>query len=307
MRVLLTGSSGFIGSHVARRLVGDGMDLHLLARRGSDLWRINDILPSVSVVEGDLYATEGFVEQVKRVRPEVCIHLAWNAEPGKYLNSSANIRLLGASMQLAQIAAECGCKRFIGAGTCFEYDTSLGYLSETTATRPNSLYAASKLSLALMLEQVGRLTGMQLCWLRFFYQYGPQEDARRLVPSVICSLMENRPAKVTAGQQVRDFLHVEDVAAAVSAVSFASVTGVVNVGSGQPTSVHDIVTRIGQVFNKVDLIQFGALASQEGDPPFVCANNGRLVATGWHPRYGLQDGIEQTISWWRQRTGKHRG
>ena len=245
MRVLLTGATGFVGSHVARLLVREGADVFALVREGSDTWRVDDVAPMLHLVQGDLLEAEATRRRLDEVRPELCIHLAWYAEPGEYLASMVNLDMLAASLRLVSGLAEVGCRRFVGAGTCFEYDAAPGYLSEAGPQRPRSLYASCKASLGNVLEHVSNVTSMETAWLRLFYLYGPFEDRRRLVPSVANALLAGREAKATEGRQTRDYMHVEDVAAAVWAVARSSLSGAVNVGSGVPVAIRDIVTGIG--------------------------------------------------------------
>ena len=304
MKVFITGATGFIGSHVTRLLLSDGCEVHALVRESSDLWRINDVVPSLRLVRCDLLAFDALHAHLERIQPDVCIHLAWYAVPGKYLTSLENLSLLNASLHLASCLAGLGCQRFVGIGTCFEYDTRLGYLSETSPTRPRNLYAASKLALQVVLEQLANTTGMEVAWLRLFYQYGPFENERRLVPSVICSLLRDQVAKVTKGEQIRDFLHVEDVAAAIWAVAQSDLSGAVNIGSGKPVAVRDIVTQIGAILNRPELIAPGVLPYNPSDPLFICANNRRLTEnTTWVPRRDLEQGLQHTIAWWQRHLG----
>ena len=304
MKVFITGATGFIGSHVTRLLLSDGCEVHALVRESSDLWRINDVVPSLRLVRCDLLAFDALHAHLERIQPDVCIHLAWYAVPGKYLTSLENLSLLNASLHLASRLASLGCQRFVGIGTCFEYDTRLGYLSETSPTRPRNLYAASKLALQVVLEQLANTTGMEVAWLRLFYQYGPFENERRLVPSVICSLLRHQVAKVTQGEQIRDFLHVEDVAAAIWAVAQSDLSGAVNIGSGKPIAVRDIVTQIGAILNRPELIAPGVLPYNPSDPMFICANNRRLTEnTTWVPRHDLEQGLQHTIVWWQRHLG----
>jgi nucleoside-diphosphate-sugar epimerase len=101
---------------------------------------------------------------------------------------------------------------------------------------------------------------------------------------------------------VRDFLHVEDVAAAVLAVARSGVTGPVNVGSGEPVTVRALVETIGSIVGRPDLLAFGALPDRPGDPPFVCADNRRLVDDcGWHRSRTHAEGLRETVEWWRSR------
>ena len=304
MKVFITGATGFIGSHVTRLLLSEGCEVHALVRESSDLWRINDVVPSLRLVRCDLLAFDALNAHLERIQPDLCIHLAWYAVPGKYLTSLENLSLLNASLHLASRLAGLGCQRFVGIGTCFEYDTRLGYLSETSPTRPRNLYAASKLALQVVLEQLANTTGMEVAWLRLFYQYGPFENERRLVPSVICSLLRHQVAKVTKGEQIRDFLHVEDVAAAIWAVAQSDLSGAVNIGSGKPVAVRDIVTQIGAILNRPELIAPGVLPYNPSDPLFICANNRRLTeSTTWVPRHDLEQGLQHTIVWWQRHLG----
>jgi nucleoside-diphosphate-sugar epimerase len=303
MRVFLTGATGFIGSHVARLLIGEGCEVYAVVREESSLQRIQDIVAQMHLIQCDLSAFDKLDAALESVRPDICLHLAWYTVPGKYLAANENLSLLNASLHLASRLADLDCRRFVGIGTCFEYDTSLGYLSETSPTRPRTLYAASKLAAQLVLEQMANTTGMEVAWLRLFYQYGPFEDGRRLVPSVIGSLLRKQPAKVTQGGQVRDFLHVEDVASAIWAVARSDLSGPVNVGSGLPVTVREIVTRIGEIMNCPDLIALGALPYGASDPMFICADNRRLKEkTDWVPRYDMERGLRHTIEWWRRQS-----
>lgn len=303
MKILLTGATGFIGSHVARLLVRKEHAVYAVIRPGSDTWRINDVMASLQVASCDLSEFGELDVQLEAIRPDVCIHLAWHMTPGRALAATENINSLTDSLFLAERLANTGCKKLVVAGTCFEYDTAQGYLSETSLTNARNLYAASKLALHTVLEQFSGITEMEVAWLRFFYLYGPFEDERRLVPSIILSLLNNQEAKATRGKQVRDYLHVEDAAAAIWAIIESDLDGVVNIGAGHPVTVREIVSKIGEQLGRPELLAFGALDYRPGDPMFICANNRRLVEnTTWIPRFDLDQGLAQTINWWRTHT-----
>ncbi|WP_447980620.1 NAD-dependent epimerase/dehydratase family protein [Candidatus Nitrospira bockiana] len=309
MKVLVTGAAGFIGSHVVRRLIASGCHVYALVRPGSDLSRLRDLLPCVQLVQGDLCGADGIASALESLRPERCIHAAWYVVPGRYLTARENVDMVGATLRLAAQLTALGCGRFVGIGTCAEYDHEYGYLSENTPTHPATLYGASKLGLHLVLHQLGAVSGMEVAWVRLFYQFGPWEDSRRIVPWIIRSLLADQEVKVTAGEQVRDFLHVEDVASAICAVADSRLIGPVNIGSGVPVRLRDVLSGIGRIIGRPELIRLGAVPYRPvpTDPPFVCANNSRLkTATGWHPSFELDEGLHQTIDWWRQHTLKAR-
>ena len=299
-RVFITGATGFIGSHLTRLLVHQGYTVFALVRPTADLWRISDLTASINLVEGDLAAFDSWERELQSIRPEVCFHLAWFNVPREFISSLENLQMLHVSLRLADYLARSGCKKLIAAGTCAEYDSDFGYLSETSQTKPRSLYAACKLALFLILEQQLPMLKMDFAWMRLFHLYGPREDSRRLVPYVICSLLRNEPARLTTGDQIRDFLHVEDVAAALWATGEGNLTGPINVGSGKPIAVRDIASQIGNLLDRSHLIRLGAEEHWDTTIPFICANNMLLkTKTNWAPQFSLADGLQHTIAWWR--------
>ncbi len=282
MRILLTGTTGFIGSHVARTLLARGHEVHATVRPSSDRRRIQDLLPSLCLHPGGM-------DEVP-VEPDLAVHLAWYAVPGRYLEAPENRECLEASRRLL---GKLRC-RAVCAGTCFEFDMSLGKLREDSPTRPGSLYARCK-------DELRREAELRpdTAWVRFFYQYGPFENPNRLVPSVIRSILRGEPARVSPGEQRRDFLHVADVASAVCAVAESPLTGPVNIGSGKAPEVREIVNLLGRIGERPDLIRLGALPRPEGEPPLIVADNAKLRSTGWAPRYDLEEGLADVFAWWR--------
>jgi nucleoside-diphosphate-sugar epimerase len=303
MRVLVTGAAGFIGSHLARLLLRERCEVLALDRPEVDFSRMADVQSSLQLVRGDILNLAALEPAFRSFEPQVCVHLAWSAKPGEYLHAPENIDLVGGTVRFASMLASLGCRRFVGVGTCFEYDTTVGYLNEQTPLCPRFLYSAAKAATFMLLNNLS-LEKMTVAWARLFYLYGPFETERRLVPSVIGALLRGEEARCTAGEQVRDFLHVEDLASALWAIAESSIGGPVNVGSGSPVTVAHLVETIGEILGRSELIKLGALPYSPGDPPFVCADNRRLRAqTSWLPRFELREGLKRTIEWWQQRAG----
>jgi nucleoside-diphosphate-sugar epimerase len=295
VKILLTGATGFIGSHVARALVAAGHQVHALVLPNDNTWRIEDIRSNLQLIFGDLLDSSFILHPSSF---DTCIHLAWYVEPGKYLESPENRRWVERSLVLARALQDAGCKRFVAAGTCFEYATSDGPLRESSPTGPRTLYAQSKLELCNALQSLE----METAWVRFFYQYGPYEDPRRLVPVVINALLRGQEAKLVPGDRGRDFLHISDVASAVAAVAGSNLTGPVNIGLGTPTTVAEIGIKIGELIGRPELIKLGALPYSPTEPMHIVADNRKLCGTGWKPQYNLDEGLRQTIAWWRARS-----
>ncbi len=296
---LVTGGAGWVGSHVVRDLLAHGNKVYVLARPKTNLWRLRDSLNDVRIIRCDLNDAAAVATELASVHPDVCFHLAWPADPATYLDTPQNVNALEATLALATTLSRLGCGRFLGTGTCLEYDTTFGLLSEDTPTRPDSLYARAKLAAWLLLERLSER--MPVVWARLFFQYGPMEDERRLVPTIVTALQRGQPARLTGGEQVRDYLHVADVAAALVAVSSSVTRGVINVGSANPITVAALAGRIAEVLARPDLLMLGARPYGAHDPVFICASIERLKATGWRPTFTLERGIADTIEWWMAR------
>ena len=301
MNILLTGSTGFVGSQVARQLLQKGHSVRAHFMQGDDLSRISDIRDNLQLVEGDIFNSTEKELSILCAGIDACLHCAWYAVPGKYLRALENLNCVHGSARLFAELGKAGCKRCVGIGTCFEYDSAYGFLSEDTPTRSTSLYSAAKTSTFLIGDQISSIYGMSFAWARLFYLYGPYEDSRRLVPYVISSLLQGISADVSSGVQVRDYLHVEDVASAIVAVAQSDLTGPVNIGSGCPVKIREVVSSISEITGRPDLVNLGGRPTGLADPLFICANNSKLITqTDWKPLYDMEKGLAQTVEWWKE-------
>ena len=308
MKVLLTGASGFIGSHLARLLIASGQSVTAILKPSSSRWRIADLPASLRVLECDISDRAYLTDQLARDLPDVCIHLAWHGWSGPSLIAEENLSSLAASVEFLRAIADAGCPRFVGVGTCFEYDTAAGTLSESTPARPKDLYGVCKHSLWLAAQALSPIAKMDVAWARVFLVYGPFDDERRLVPSLALSLIRGEAARTTPGEQIRDIMHVEDAASAIWAIARSRHTGEVNVASGVPVKVADIARCIGDIVGRPELLHIGALPYRASDPAVLVADTTVLRQTiGWAPRYDLAAGLDQTLAWWRAYEAASRG
>lgn len=299
-KVLLTGAAGFIGSHVARLLVRQGHHVTAIVRPDADRWRIADLGDSLDLVHADLTNLAAIKPHLRAQRADICIHLAWKGWSGK-AEADANLTSLGISLELLRSMSELGIQRFVAAGTCFEYHLAARRLSEASPLVPHDLYGICKKSLFEVADEFSQLTGVSVVTPRIFYSYGPFEDRRRLVPSIVRSLLSGEVAKVTPGAQVRDYLHVEDIASAIWAVALSDTTGAVNVASGEAVTIAQVATRLGEIVGRPDLIALGQLPYREGEPMHILSDASKLRRTlAFAPRYDLAGGLRQTVDWWRE-------
>lgn len=296
MRVFVTGGTGFIGSHLVRRLLLGGHEVAVLVRSPARTQRLDDVVEQVRVIPGDLQRIRQVEPAVAQWRPAACVHLAWFTEPVRYWDGPENLDALAGSLELLRMVSRIGCPRLVIAGTCAESDLESPD-GPAAGGQPRSLYAASKLALNLVARQLAAQGRFSLAWARLFYLYGPHEDSRRLVPALVQALLRGEPFPATAGDQVRDYLHVEDVAAALAALAQQRATGIFDVCSGSAVTVRQLMEAVGDLIGRRELIQFGALPG--GRPRYVGGDNRRLsTELRWSPRYPIGEGLRQTIAWW---------
>ena len=288
MRVLITGGTGFIGSHVVREAASRGHETVALVRPGTSLDRLADVMDRVALVRGDLDEPSTIGRVAGEVRPDAIIHLAWYAEPGRYLSDvGRNLAALGGSIRLLQAALDNGCPRVVLAGTCLENDQR-----ETP-----SIYEASKRAQHVLAEAISRAGSSVACG-HVFYLLGPGEDDRRVVPTIIRSLLRSEPIATTDGLQQRDYLHVADVAAAFCTLAEGSISGGVDICSGSSVRLRDLFEMIGEEMGKRGLIQLGALGTTQDQGHDGAGDPGRLRSLGWAPRHDLHDAVVDSIEWW---------
>jgi len=299
-RILVTGAKGFIGRHCLPVLLSKNYEVHAVtsqkaAPTSSLKWHTANLLNADE--------TRHLINQVK---PTHLLHFAWVTEPGKYWTALENFEWVQAGLTLMMEFSKYGGQRAVIAGSCAEYDWAKGLCcEETTPLRPTTVYGTCKHAFQLLVSSYASQVGISCAWGRIFHLYGPEEAPSRLVASTIRSLLNNQSALCTHGNQTRDFLHVEDAASAFTAILESVATGPINIGSGQPITIKDLVIRIGEKLHKKELISLGAIPSSDSDPPLLLPQTSRLhQEVGWAPQYDLETGLTHTINWWKENFNK---
>lgn len=297
MKVLITGGGGFIGSHVVRRLLETDHKVIVLAEVNDNLWRLQDVNNQIEILRGQLNNFIDLKDKILDLDIDGCIHLAWYVVPGQYLHSLDNIECVFYSLELLQYLAEAGCKKVVMAGSCFEYDFSKeDVFTEEDPFSFDNLYTASKLSCLMMAKVMAEKLGVVLSWGRIFYPYGPDENDNILVSSCISTLLNGEVFKTTLGEQIRDYIYVKDVAAAFLTLLEKGETGIYNIAMGRPTTIKDILNIIGELLDKKDLIQYGALDYRVNEPMKIFGKIDKIKQLGWFPQYSLEEGLKEIIT-----------
>jgi nucleoside-diphosphate-sugar epimerase len=286
MKVAVTGAAGFIGRQAVAALKELGAETVSVGRDPS-----ND-------VRTDLLSRPAFGQALAERGCETLLHLAWTTEHGKFWTSPDNIDWLAASALLVRSFVDSGGRRVVVAGTCVEYDppASGPCVPGETPTKPATLYGTAKAALRETLAAWSEVAGFSFAWGHVFAPFGVGEKPDRLVPFAIRNLLAGKECPFTSGRQVRDFFDVRDCGMAFAKLALSDVTGAVNVSSGVPTTIAELVSRVGALTGRGDLIRLGALPEREGEPPNLWGDARRLATTRFSPRYSLNDTIRAMIS-----------
>ena len=295
--VLVTGASGFIGRHSLLPLIHRGYEVHAVSRNFT-----KTTLPTgVNSHSVDLLDTQAIRRLVRSVSATHLLHFAWYVSHGKFWEAPENLSWTSASLSLIREFSEEGGKRVVLAGSCGEYDWGYSLCDELlTPLNPATLYGTCKKCVHAISARYGSNAALSVATGRIFFLYGPHEPQSRLVPSVILSLLAGRTANCTHGRQIRDFLHVEDAGAYFAALIDSSIEGPVNIASGNPVSIAELVQFIGKEIGRPDLIRLGAIPLSPTEPMDLRAEVRRLrEELGVNQARSLSDGIRDTIAWWR--------
>ncbi len=296
-RVLLTGASGFIGYHCLPILVKRGYQIYAVSSRPN-----RSSLKDVSWHQTDLLDPIRVRELFKTLKPTHLLHMAWYTGYSDRYISSENYRWVQASLNLVEEFSLHGGQRVVMAGTCAEYDWKNEFCSENLVDlSPSTVYGKSKQDLHAQFEKILRREGLSGAWGRIFFLYGPGENSKRLVPSVIRSLLQNKPARCSHGNQVRDFLYVDDAADALVTLLESDLIGHLNIASGESVKLKKIIRMIAKKLKREEMVSLGAVPAPEDEPLRLSADVCRLSQElGWQRKYNLSQGIDQTIRWWKR-------
>jgi dTDP-6-deoxy-L-talose 4-dehydrogenase (NAD+) len=253
-------------SHLVRIIVRDGKQRHFK--------HLKNIESTITTFDLFNESVDWFANACQGI--DTVIHVAWYAEHGKYLQSPKNIDCLVGTINLARGAAKAGVRRFIGIGTCFEYDLSGGMISTDAPLHPLTPYAGAKAAAFMMLSQWLPPQKVEFAWCRLFYLHGEDEVPLRLVSYLRNRLAAGQPAELTTGTQIRDFLDIREAGRMIVDTAQSTVCGPVNVCSGTPITVRQLALNIADEYGRPDLLHFGVRKDNLFDPPCVVGIKGTL-------------------------------
>lgn len=291
MKILLTGVTGFLGSHLAVALLGQGHEVLGLKRRQSDISRLTALVDQIQLIDSD-DGLELFFEGTSDIN--LIIHAATSYGHHQELPSNIVAANVVMPLKLLEWAVTQHTCAFINTDTFFcKANNTYQHLSSYIATK--------KLFLELSTELVNA-NNATFCNMCIEHMYGPRDGDHKFTTTMVQQMLDGVPEiNLTPGQQIRDFVHVDDVVEAylsvVSAIQSKSISGATHfeVGSGESHTVRDFVTMAHQIAESKSRLVFGGLPYRENEIMNSKANLGALRALGWHPRVKLEPGIRSFV------------
>ena len=311
-KIIITGANGFIGSNLTRLFLKNGYEVHIILRRSSDLWRIEEIMSDVNAFYIVKSSKEEFSDIFRLVKPDFLIN-AIGADQKKNTRDETST-WIGNFDSLINITA--ALKNWpntflIQLGSSFEYGrTTLknNPLNEESACEPVSEYGITKLLATDYLKYLWNNKILRSASLRIFNVYGQYEAPERLIPDIILKTIRDSKIVLKNPKVSRDFIHITDVVDAVKLIVAKedhindNKFEVLNVGSGEAHTVEEVANYIRDITGSILPTEVSPSDIRpENSFPGPIADIGKARSElGWKPRLTLEEGLKITINWFRQ-------
>lgn len=312
-RVLVTGGGGFIGSHLVKRLLDEGAQVHILLKTHSAPWRIKDRLDQVGIHTSDLTDLDSLSPIVSHINPQIVFHLAALVDTSRSWDLVAPMvkNNIVETITLLTSLRQCNLDVFIYTGSSEEYGDAPSPISECQRESPLSPYSFSKVAGTYCCQMAAKIFDLPLTVVRPFPTYGPFQKGAMFIPSAIRELLLRQEFKMSQGEQRREFNYVGDMVEAYLKVALcpgAAGGEVINLGNGIPYKVGEVVEIIKGLINGETTVRRGALSYRKGEGMECFCNNQKLVElTGWMPKVSLAEGLRITVEWYRAYYSNNRG
>lgn len=293
--IIIHGASGFLGKHFLRKLIAEKIPVIVFARESSNLASIeNDSLVKIYRYKNSL--SEINPEKIKISSP-VFFEFSWQgvfgSERNKDEQTSVNIPLITSSINLAN---NLNAGHWIGIGSQAEYGNLDKRISENDVCNPTTLYGKAKLQCAQLSAELCKKFGIEHSWLRLFSVYGPDDNHEWLIQYLIKEMLLNKDINVTKGEQLWDYLYIDDVSEMFFKLKDATGVGIANLGSGKGAQVKYIIEKIKELTNSKSKINFGAIPYRDDQVMLMEADITKLSNhLNWFPKASMEEGLKKTI------------
>jgi UDP-glucose 4-epimerase len=300
MRVLVTGGSGFIGSHVVDRLAAAGLEPRIFDLRTSP----HHTAREVDTFLGDLLDSEALSHAMRGC--DAVAHLGAMADADMVARRPCDAERVNShgTLNVLQAAREAGVKRVIYASTIWVYSDADGdeVDEETALGLPGHLYTATKLAGEMYCRSYAELYGLECTILRFGIPYGPRARPEAVVPTFVRKALAGEPLTIAGGgRQSRRFVYVEDLAeGVVRALAPEAANRVYNLVGDEDVSIRDIATTVSELVGDTTIEHTPARPGDFGGRIEISGERA-LVELGWQPQTPFRDGVSKYVVWQRRR------
>lgn len=301
----ITGASGFVGSNIVRRLVRNNDEVHILVRNKKLNWRLFDMSSSLIVHEGDLLSPnlDGILKEIK---PNYIFHLAAYGTLPKENDIKKLIEVnIQGTVNLINAAKKNKFDLFVNTGSSSEYGIKDNPMEEIALPLPINDYGVTKLAATAFVYKEAIRENLPMITFRLFSPYGPYEDKSKLIPSVILSAINNNTIEIGNPNNVRDFVHIDNVVDAYIAATHGKIFPgeVFNVGSGKQHSTRQIVERVVEIVKSHSEIKFEVIKNHKRqiEPKIWKADMSKMkTILKWESKNSIESGLQKTIDWFRK-------
>jgi nucleoside-diphosphate-sugar epimerase len=300
--VLITGGAGFIGANLIRTLLAtSNYQIHAVIAPNSSLWRLTDILPNITIHEIDLSNTAAIRALVHTIKPNLIYHLAaYGGMPNELQSTMVyDVNFYG-TMHLLNACKEIGFDCFINTGSSSEYGMKQEPMHEAMALEPLSDYGVAKAAATQYCLKEALFNKLPIYTIRPFSVYGDYELGTRLIPTIMVNALTNQRISLSNPTSVRDFIYIHDLINGYRQVTEQRPTQahIFNLGSGQQSTIGDVVTLVQSIIGKPLDVAWGSAAARPWEPTHWQANTHQAqTMLGWHPNYTLEQGLRASIAW----------
>jgi nucleoside-diphosphate-sugar epimerase len=301
---LVTGAAGFIGVNIARRLCADGVDVHLVVRPGSDLWRL-EAMPPAELHEVDLTDARAVDALVTTIKPAFVYHAAAHGAYSTQRDAERMVAVnINGTLNLLRASAEAGFTGFVYTGTSSEYGFKDFPPGEDEALEPNSDYAVTKAAATMYCRYFAQSRSLNVTTMRLYSAYGPYEEPTRLIPMLVTKGLDGTLPPLAAPDTARDYIHVDDVVDACLLAATAGNGQIYNVGTGVQTTLAEAVSVTRQLLRIEAEPSWGSMQGRDWDTGTWVSNPSRLAAElGWKAELAFEAGLSRTVDWLRGTPG----
>lgn len=299
-RVLVTGGSGFVGANLARRLLRDGHECHLILRPGHQAWRLAEIADQCQRHLADIEDKEALAHCIREVRPDWVFHLA---AYGAYSNQTGIERMIATNLLgtigLLNACVEVGVEAFVHAGSSSEYGYKDHAAREDEVIHPNSDYAITKAAATHYCQLAAVRHAINAISVRLYSIYGPYEEPSRLIPAFVIHGLRHTLPPLADPNIARDFVHVDDAVNALLRVASVGRGGAIyNVCSGVQSSLADVAEIARRILNIAGEPIWRSMPARSWDTDtWVGSPDFTAQELGWQAQVGLELGLRATVDW----------